>query len=59
MEPLELSSEMIVKNLREAIDRLQNDIARVEIWAGALSGYAKPVPGFDNAGTHRLGPRGK
>jgi hypothetical protein len=37
-----------VTRLQEAIDRLQEDVRRVEVWAGALSGFLKPVPGYDD-----------
>jgi hypothetical protein len=59
MEPLELPGEVIASKLREAIECLQRDIVRVEIWAGALTGFAKPVPRFEDAGTHRLRPPSK
>jgi hypothetical protein len=33
--------------LRQAIDALCEDAARVEFWACALSGFAQPVPDYD------------
>jgi hypothetical protein len=56
MEPLNLPSEMVASKLCEAIERLQRDIVQVEIWAGALTGFAQPIPRFEDAGTYRLRP---
>jgi hypothetical protein len=36
----------IAKNLGQAIERLQEDIARVELWAAALSCFVQPVPTY-------------
>lgn len=41
------AGEGIARRLQEAVDRLHEDIRRVEIWAGAMSGFAQPVPGYD------------
>ncbi len=45
------AGEQIVQKLRQAIARLEDDMARVELWAGALNGFAKPVPGYDHGQT--------
>jgi len=37
----------IAEKLREAIDTLRVDATRVELWASALSGFARPIPGYD------------
>ena len=41
------AGDTVTVRLQEAIDRLQEDVRRVEIWAGALSGFLEPVPGYD------------
>lgn len=41
------AEETIMRNLQAAIARLHEDAAAVELWAGALSSFAKPVPGYD------------
>jgi hypothetical protein len=53
MGPREPAEAGITRRLQEAIDRLQADVKRVEIWAGALSGFLQPVPEYD-ADTRRL-----
>jgi hypothetical protein len=34
----------IVEKLDQAIEALHRDVQKVEIWAGALSAFARPVP---------------
>jgi hypothetical protein len=48
------TTEKVAQELRTAIDRLRIDIVRVEIWAGALSGFTKPVPNYDGDGFREL-----
>jgi hypothetical protein len=38
---------VIEEKLQQAIDTLRADATRVELWASALSGFARPVPGYD------------
>ena len=47
MSAIEPAGEKIVRNLQEAVERLHDDIARVELWAGALGCFAQPVPEYD------------
>ncbi len=49
MPAVEPAEEMIVRNLHQAVRRLRDDLARVELWAGALDSFAKPVPVYDPA----------
>ncbi|BAT58183.1 hypothetical protein GJW-30_1_00704 [Variibacter gotjawalensis] len=42
--------------LNEAIDRLHKDVQRVEIWAGALTGYARPPAQYEVDERHKLTP---
>ena len=54
--------EMIARELQGAVERLHQDIARVEFWADALGNFAQPIPDYEPSGS-RLNqfflPRGK
>ena len=45
----------ISEKLHEAIDGLRKDVTRVEIWATALSTFAKPVPEYQPNAKYELG----
>jgi hypothetical protein len=45
------AGETIVRNLQQAMERLQIDIARVELWADALDCFTKPIPDYDHGQT--------
>jgi hypothetical protein len=47
MPAIEPATETIVRNLREATERLQEDLARVELWTGALNSFTQPVPDYE------------
>jgi hypothetical protein len=47
MAGLEHAGEKIARHLQEAVQRLHEDIARVELWAGALGCFARPIPEYD------------
>ena len=47
----------IAKNLDKAIDRLNEDLERVEIWTAALGACLEPVPGYESAYENFLLPR--
>lgn len=51
MSAIEPAGEKIVRNLQQAVRRLQDDIDRVELWAGALDCFAKPIPDYDHGQT--------
>ena len=51
MSAIEPAGETIVRNLQQAVERLQDDIARVELWAGALGCFAKPIPDYGHGQT--------
>jgi hypothetical protein len=36
----------IVRNLVEALERLHEDLDRVELWTAALNGFQRPVPDY-------------
>src|SRR4029078_85214 len=52
------STEKLAQRLRQSIDELCEDAARVEIWATALSAFAHAVPGYEPSGRSRLQPAG-
>ena len=39
----------IARHLDDAIDRLNEDLERVEIWTAALSAFLEPIPGYDSS----------
>jgi hypothetical protein len=43
--------DMVMPELRQAVARLQDDIARVEFWTDALGSFSKPVPDYDPSRT--------
>ena len=49
MTAIEPAGEKIVRNLQEAVERLHEDTARVELWADALGCFTRPVPNYDPA----------
>jgi hypothetical protein len=60
----EQAEDMIVRNLVEALERLQQDLDRVELWTAALGCFQRPVPDY-HAGDkyllpapHQRAPRG-
>jgi len=57
MAAVELAGDKIVRNLQLAVERLQEDLARVELWAGALGSFTKPVPEYDHGQTRFDLPR--
>ena len=49
--------QRVAEKLQDALERLQHDVRRVEVWAGALTGFAQPVPDYapPSLEKHRLG----
>jgi hypothetical protein len=43
----EPAEETIVHNLIDALERLRQDLDRVELWTAALGCFQKPVPGYE------------
>lgn len=41
------ADDLILRNLQASIVRLREEMTAVELWAGALNTFAKPVPGYD------------
>lgn len=56
----ELAEDMIVRNLIESLERLHEDLDRMELWAAALGSFQHPVPDYQpdphllNPSPHRL-----
>jgi hypothetical protein len=38
--------EQIARRLQDAIDELRANVARVELWASALTSFAEPIPEY-------------
>jgi hypothetical protein len=46
--------DKISERLQESLARLREDIERVELWAGALESFSRPIPDYDAARDYRL-----
>jgi len=46
MKP-EPAEDRILQNLIEALERLRDDLDRVELWTGALGCFQRPVPDYE------------
>jgi hypothetical protein len=55
----EPAADAIVRNLIEALERLRNDLDRMELWTAALNRFQHPVPGYDSGDQHLLNPDSK
>ena len=51
-----LAGDKIAERLQESLARLRTDIDRVELWAGALDGFSRPIPEYD-AERYALAPK--
>lgn len=52
----EPAEELIVRNLIEALERLHEDLDRMELWAAALGSFQHPVPDYQPGDRHLLEP---
>ena len=41
------TGEKIAHKLFDAIEQVREDVARVEFWASAITGFSQPVPEYD------------
>jgi hypothetical protein len=48
------ATDMIVRNLMEALNRLHDDLDRVELWTVALTSFQHPVPEYGADGRYLL-----
>lgn len=42
----EPAEDVIVRNLIEALERLHEDLDRMELWAAALGSFTHPIPEY-------------
>jgi hypothetical protein len=52
-----LLRERIMRNLENAIERLNDDFEKIEFWAAAMDAFVKPVPDYESAEDRFLLPR--
>jgi len=57
MQMPERAADMIARNLIEALNRLHDDLDRVELWTVALSSFQQPPPDYRPDGEHLLPAR--
>jgi hypothetical protein len=50
----EPAADAIVRNLIEALERLRNDLDRIELWASALERFQRPIPDYHPGEQHLL-----
>ena len=55
----EPAEEMIVHNLIEALERLRDDLDRVELWTAALDCFHQPVPEYEPKDRYLLSAKSK
>ena len=41
------AQEQLARQLCDSVDGLQKQVAKVEFWASALTGFTQPVPDYD------------
>ena len=41
------ANDAVTRHLLEAIERVRDDVAKVEFWADAVAGFSKPVPEYE------------
>jgi hypothetical protein len=52
----EPAADAIVRNLIEALERLRDDLDRMELWAAALDRFQGPIPDYHPGNQHLLNP---
>ena len=53
----EPAEDMIVRNLIEALNRLHDDLDRVELWTAALGYFQSPAPEYQPGEPYLLPPQ--
>jgi hypothetical protein len=48
------AESVIFRNLIEALNRLRDDLDRVELWTAALDSFQRDVPDYRPSGDHLL-----
>ena len=44
-----VAADALARHLHAAIDRVREDVAKVEFWADAMTGFSEPVPDYEIA----------
>ena len=52
----EPAEDAVIDNLIEALERLREDLERVELWAGALGCFQDPAPEYQPGNQYLLPP---
>ena len=52
-------ADAIVRNLIEALERLRQDLDRMELWTAALDRFQHPIPDYNPNDQHMLDPGSK
>jgi hypothetical protein len=55
----EPAADAITRNLIEALERLRDDLDRMELWAAALGRFQRPIPDYHPTDQHLLDPEPK
>ena len=50
----EPAEDQIARNLAKALERLHEDLDRVELWTAALNSFQRPVPDYQPGERHLL-----
>ena len=53
------AEDLIVRNLIEALERLREDLDRMELWAAALDSFQHPVPDYRSGDRYMLKPQAR
>lgn len=48
----DMATDRVRHELHRAIDRMRNDLTRVEILTAALSAFSRPIPEYESAFQH-------
>jgi hypothetical protein len=43
-----VAAHSVARHLNDAIDRVREDMAKVEFWADAVTGFSQPVPDYES-----------
>ncbi len=43
-----IATDALARHLHAAIDRVREDVAKVEFWADAMTGFSEPVPDYES-----------
>jgi hypothetical protein len=50
----ESAEDAIIRNLIEALERLHEDLRRMELWAATLGSFRHPIPDYRPSDRHLL-----